>query len=352
MAKKRKYKNVNLVIDIESLRNDNNMFICPGCNNEFHKNGISIHIRNKHPELIDELCIEKRKNKLDHLKKENGNYECPYCKNEFSKYKIGAHLWTAHSHEEKYKEDFKWNKKRNEYRKCSKCKTLIKHNKYNIHVKICDGNIKHRIKINHFQKNGEKYICPFCSKEFHKKGIGKHIWSIHTKEGQSYISWAKGLTKDKDLRIMKISNKLIEAHQRNPWKIKAPKNINYTNNFFKNVKYYNYVMKNGKTIKLHGTYELRFARYLDKNNIEWEYEKPIYFYDDVENKKRWIYPDFYLPKINKYFDTKGLLSEESKRKYNLAEKQNNIRIFLIFGSELKKIENGDFKLEEINEDLF
>lgn len=33
------------------------------------------------------------------------------------------------------------------------------------------------------QING-KYKCPQCDKEFSKKGIGSHIWSIHTEEGK------------------------------------------------------------------------------------------------------------------------------------------------------------------------
>jgi len=64
------------------------------------------------------------------------------------------------------------------------------------------------------QENG-KYKCPYCGKEYCKKGIGTHIWRMHG-EGKEHdpnkdykkgtrIAWNKGLTKDIDDRIKKSS---------------------------------------------------------------------------------------------------------------------------------------------------
>lgn len=63
------------------------------------------------------------------------------------------------------------------------------------------------------QENG-LYKCPYCGKEYNKKGIATHIWRNHTEEGKKHDpnkcykngtkhSWCKGLTKETDERIRK-----------------------------------------------------------------------------------------------------------------------------------------------------
>lgn len=65
-----------------------------------------------------------------------------------------------------------------------------------------------------FNKETNKYICPYCGKEYAKKGIGSHIWRKHSEEGQKFDpnkgyqkgtrkGWNKGLTKETDERVRK-----------------------------------------------------------------------------------------------------------------------------------------------------
>ena len=60
-----------------------------------------------------------------------------------------------------------------------------------------------------------KYKCPYCNKEYSKKGMGTHIWRNHG-EGKNFtansdgykngrIAWNKGLTKETDKRLFKKS---------------------------------------------------------------------------------------------------------------------------------------------------
>lgn len=52
--------------------------------------------------------------------------------------------------------------------------------------------------------------------------------------------------------------------------------------------------------------ELEFAEFLDKNNIEWEFEP---FCVKYGNDNHYYYPDFYLPKLNIFVEVKSKVSE-------------------------------------------
>lgn len=74
----------------------------------------------------------------------------------------------------------------------------------------------------------EKIECPHCKKLFSKYGIKNHIALKHTKEGQERLKnkcnlsnrgWSKGLTKDTDLRVKQIGEKISKsiAGENNPF---------------------------------------------------------------------------------------------------------------------------------------
>lgn len=75
-----------------------------------------------------------------------------------------------------------------------------------------------KIKEEWLQTNG-KYQCPHCEKQYSRKGICSHIWRSHTDEGknlkptQGKTSWAKGLTKDTDLRLREAGKKISEKNK-------------------------------------------------------------------------------------------------------------------------------------------
>ena len=97
---------------------------------------------------------------------------------------------------------------------------------------------------------------------------------------------------------LKISKTIVEKVKSGTWHTSLAKNMHY-----------NY---NG--IDLHGTWELKFAQYLDLNNIKWirPREKFKYFYD---NKERYYTPDFYLIDLDVYIEIKGFKTKKDEAKW-------------------------------------
>lgn len=81
-------------------------------------------------------------------------------------------------------------------------------------------------------------------------------------------------------------------------------------------------------ITLDSSYEVIVAKSLDENNIKWIRPKPIKWSDD-KIIRRYI-PDFYLIDYNVYLDPKNnYLIVKDKRKIELVEKYNNVRIIVL-----------------------
>jgi hypothetical protein len=106
--------------------------------------------------------------------------------------------------------------------------------------------------------------------------------------------------------------------------------------------WYEFTKKNGDVIKIQGSYELRFAKVL--NEIDKDWIKPTIWnrehqfqWFDKEGKSHWYTPDFWSPKLNKYFETKGIWwgnNPEIKKKF--VESLENVEI--IYKEELEKLE--------------
>jgi hypothetical protein len=87
-----------------------------------------------------------------------------------------------------------------------------------------------------------------------------------------------------------------------------------------------------KNIYFHSSWEKKYAKYLDKNKIEWLYESK---YFDLGNCT--YTPDFYLPKTDEYIEIKGWWRPEAKKKFNLFKKlYPNIKIKVLMRKELKE----------------
>jgi len=70
-----------------------------------------------------------------------------------------------------------------------------------------------------------------------------------------------------------------------------------------------------KDIWLRSSYEIAYAKWLDKNNIKWLYESKTF---DLNNTT--YTPDFYLPKSNTYIEIKGYWRNDAKKKFKLFKK--------------------------------
>ena len=80
---------------------------------------------------------------------------------------------------------------------------------------------------------------------------------------------------------------------------------------------YNGTVKAGfyKSIYMRSSWEIKYAKYLDKKKIKWSYEPDVFDVDDTTYT-----PDFYLPKLKTYIEIKGWLKIKDKKKMNMFKK--------------------------------
>lgn len=199
--------------------------------------------------------------------------------------------------------------------------------------------------------------CIYCNKEFSPKGIGTHIWRVHGegkkhnpnigfKKGTRQI-WNKGLTKETDERVLNICKSIRHdgfqgKHHNNNTKLILSEKLS-KNNKGGRCKWYEIEKTNGELVKVQGTWESRFAAVLNIIDENWikpgvGNKKHTFQWIDENNEIHYYTPDFFSPKLNKYFEVKGYWWGEDRNKMKLVLLQNNIRIEIITKSELLKYE--------------
>lgn len=110
------------------------------------------------------------------------------------------------------------------------------------------------------------------------------------------------------------------------------------------VKWIDFIKCNGEFVKLQGSYEYRFAKILDKIDPDWI--KPTihnrehqFRWEDSLGIIHWYTPDFWSPKFNRYFETKGYWSKDQMEKKSFIENIKSLSILYIKDIEL--IENEE-----------
>ncbi len=188
---------------------------------------------------------------------------------------------------------------------------------------------EHKIKIGIGVKNSEKYQeaikNPIHSKNLSKAQMG-HIGYMrgktHSNETIEQMRKA-AYNRNTDEYKKQISNSVKLLWQDDEYKqkqldatpqrsikcSKAMKGKLPSNNGYGKGCYYNSLLQ-GK-IWLRSSYELKFAQYLDKNNISWLYE--IQTFDLGETTYT---PDFFLPTCNLFIEIKGYMTDKAQEKIN------------------------------------
>ena len=112
-----------------------------------------------------------------------------------------------------------------------------------------------------------------------------------------------------------------------------------------------YVTRDGNSIWLRSSYELRIAIQLDKLNIKWEYESKAF---DIGN--RYYHPDFYLSDYNIWWEVKGYFSDNDKikmNKFNNIYKEECLRF--VFLADIKTLESystvSEFSISSFGQEL-
>lgn len=77
------------------------------------------------------------------------------------------------------------------------------------------------------------------------------------------------------------------------------------------------------------TWEVILAQWMDLENIKWIRSRNIFFYwTDDDGLRRKYFPDFYLPDLDIYVDTKNTyLVKKDRKKILRVKKENHIQIY-------------------------
>jgi hypothetical protein len=171
---------------------------------------------------------------------------------------------------------------------------------------------------------------PTIRKYQHQKGI-MHGWEkfskeeieeIHSKAGKSY---SKNIKSGKTVPSFKNKHHSIETKQ------KMSSSNDGRNNGYVKTKYYEvFCPYENKMLKVQGTWELKYANYLNENNVNWTKSKKINLKYKLFNTDYWhtYYPDFYLIETQEYIEVKGYWWKsndgrvDDKRKMKMVKKYN------------------------------
>lgn len=83
-------------------------------------------------------------------------------------------------------------------------------------------------------------------------------------------------------------------------------------------------------VHLDSSYELRFAQLLDENEINWVRPRKGLEWIDWAGGKHKYYPDFHLPEISTYVDTKNdYLIQRHRYKLRVVQKTHNIKLIIL-----------------------
>lgn len=213
---------------------------------------------------------------------------------------------------------------------CSKPCASEWHMQNNDKVKLTKNNLKHNHNIPKFKNN-----CNQCGIEYEVQNKRKNITKFCSRKCASLSTYNK--IKDKLISNAKtVCTGRIAVNKNKPHSKEAVLKITQASlsrgNSFYGVQYNPYVDKKQRTLNLKSSYEIAFVEeFLDKNNIEWEYE-PTYF--TLSNGK-YYYPDFYLPNLDKWYEVKGFINHVSVNKFHQFRKDYpNINIEMLTKKEL------------------
>jgi hypothetical protein len=253
--------------------------------------------------------------------------------------------------------------------KCLKCNCEISVSNVAKHTTACDGTIKSsylmkKLNMTKSYDNLTYLDCEFCNKvienkrsliqheRFCKLNLNRQFTAFHVDHpnykkptaSNQYIKAKKlGLPKPELTAEQRkaISDKSIERYKsksqeaKNQISVTISKTVNqkvkngiWHTSLAKNM-HYNY---NG--IDLHGSWEYRYAKWLDGKQIKWRRPKESFSYI-FENKERRYTPDFYLIDTNEYIEIKGFKSSKDEAKWNQFPK--NLKLKILVENDLKDI---------------
>jgi hypothetical protein len=189
--------------------------------------------------------------------------------------------------------------------------------------------------------------CSFCNKEYFVRPCQNKRTKYCSKTCKSSAIYNKYKNKMIE-NAKKVCTGRIAPNRGIPHKKEALKKImahsSKRPNGYWGISYKPYVCKNGKKLNLKSSYEILFVEFLEKNNIDFEYEPEQFLLD---NGKAYI-PDFYIPSQNKWYEIKGYANHKSIEKYNLFKKKyGHFNICILYSKDLEEKFNIDLSCKSL-----
>ena len=192
---------------------------------------------------------------------------------------------------------------------CPKCGFEIKSNRKK-HLHYCDGTGPRRLKYSNPSKRGSTEFREKISNSIKEKYKNDLEWKESVRQSiiNSYKNGTStGEPKTEEGKIKKrekIRNKALERY-RNGWEVKCGrcKKINYESPIA------------GK-IKVDGSWELKYAQYLDSIGVIWERNKKRFPYLNLKKEYSTYCPDFWVEDWNTYIEIKGYETELDRCKWS------------------------------------
>jgi hypothetical protein len=216
---------------------------------------------------------------------------------------------------------------------CIDCKKLIYQYKNTKRCKSCSKKGKRNINYTH-GKSSEKNYCIDCNTEINWKSkrcascAQKGILHSHYIDGRCskkyFCKSCDSLINYKTFKYGKQMCSSCVAKER----FKNPRNNPRFGKPIVNGKRIYY-----KNICFRSSWEIKYAKYLDKQDINWLYEPRAF-----DLGKTTYRPDFYLPKTDEYIEIKGYWRKDALKKFILFKKlYSDIKIKVLTKKPLQKI---------------
>lgn len=256
-------------------------------------------------------------------------FECKHCNSPFeSKHKLAGHstYCKLNPNRKKNLEQLQNVREREGKTTCEKCSFEIRNGSFESHFEKCDGRGPWRQRC---PANGK---CFFCKKTFNEK-LTAHVPFCD-----------ENPKKDQNLERIKKAN---ENRRGTPLSEEHKEKLSHTiqkkvrdgawHLSFSRSRTHDY---NG--IKLHGSWEVKYANFLDENKISWRRPTEKFKYT-FEGKDSYYTPDFFLIEENVYIEIKGYKVSRDEAKWS----QFPLKLKILTGKDL--IELGLLGKEEVKD---
>lgn len=145
--------------------------------------------------------------------------------------------------------------------------------------------------------------CKFCNKEFerYQKAAAHSVFCpLNPKRNSTIekVSIASSLRTQSDETKKRTSLTIRKKVENGEWHYSFSKSRTHEYN----------------GVKFHGQWEVKYAKYLDENNIKWRRPTEKFQYE-FEEKKRYYTPDFFLIDSNEYIEIKGYATDKDFAKW-------------------------------------